>query len=105
MTIRLRERSAARRRSVLTPGRTFVRVALIGAILVLAWMQGYSLRAWLVVGVAVLWAASLPFLLRGLGRQLDGTEALVPWQRRALLFAAALVLLAGFAAGVAVLLR
>lgn len=104
MTIRLRERRPAHRPAV-GHGRIFVRIALVGAILVLAWLQGYSLRAWLIVGLVVLWAASLPLLLRGLGRQLESTEALVPWQRRALFLTAALVLLAGFAAGVAAVLR
>lgn len=104
MTLRLRERQLTEHRPALSHGRTLVRIALIGAILVLAWLQGYSARGWLIVGAVLLWAASLPLLLRGLGRQLERSETLLPWQRRALLLAAALALLGGFAGGVALLL-
>jgi hypothetical protein len=81
-----------------------VRVVLVATILVLAWFQGYSARGWLVILVAILWGALLPFFLRGFGRWLDRHVALRPWQRRLLLVAAGFVLLGGFAGGMILLL-
>lgn len=105
MALRLREHLASQTKPEQGLGRRLARVVLLAAILVLAWLQGYSARGWILIGLLVLWAASLPYLLRGLGRQLERSTSLSEGQRRALIVVLALLLLAGFAAGAMLLLR
>lgn len=105
MALRLREHLASQPKPEQGLGRRLARVVLLAAILVLAWLQGYTARGWVLIGLLVLWAASLPYLLRGLSRQLERSTTLSDGQRRALIVVLALLLLAGFAAGAMLLLR
>jgi len=104
MALRLREHLATQPRPDQGLGRRLARIVLLAAILVLAWAQGYSTQGWILIGLLVLWAASLPFLLSVLGRRLQGATSLSSGQRRALLVTVAVLLLAAFAAGAMLLL-
>lgn len=77
--------------------RVVVRVALLFAIGALALLQGFSPTSWLLLGLLLVWGASLPFLLRGILRRVRGLDHLERWQRLTLIWTAALILIGGFA--------
>ncbi len=77
--------------------RVVVRVALLFAIGALAVLQGFSPTSWLLLGVLLAWGASLPYLLRTIVRWAGRQEHLERWQRLALVWTAALILIGGFA--------
>lgn len=77
--------------------RVVVRLALLFAIGALAVLQGFSPTSWLLLGLLLAWGASLPFLLRAVLRRVRGLDHLERWQRLALIWTAALILIGGFA--------
>ena len=77
--------------------RVVVRIALLFAIGALAALQGFSPTSWLLLALLLVWGASLPFLLRGILRRIRGLDHLERWQRLALIWTAALILIGGFA--------
>ena len=82
--------------------RWMVRALLAVAIAVIAWQRGMAGRQVIGVGLAMLWALALPFLLRLVWR------ATAAWQRPArlgTLAVASIVLLVAFAFGVRPLLN
>ncbi len=78
--------------------RVVVRIALLFAIGALAVLQGFSPTSWLLLGLLLVWGASMPFLLRGLLRRVRALDHLERWQRLTLIWTAALILIGGFAA-------
>jgi hypothetical protein len=77
--------------------RVVVRVALLFAIGALAVLQGFSPTSWLLLGLLLVWGASMPFLLRGILRRVRSLDHLERWQRLTLIWTAALILIGGFA--------
>ena len=77
--------------------RVVVRVALLFAIGALAVLQGFSPSSWLLLGILLVWGASLPFLLRAVVRWARAQDHLKPGHRTALIWTAALILIGGFA--------
>lgn len=77
--------------------RVVVRIALLFAIGALAVLQGFSPTSWLLLGLLLVWGASLPFLLRGILRRVRGLDHLERWQQLTLIWTAALILIGGFA--------
>lgn len=77
--------------------RVVVRIALLFAIGALAALQGFSPASWLLLGLLLVWGASMPFLLRGILRRVRALDHLERWQRLALIWTAALILIGGFA--------
>ncbi len=77
--------------------RVVVRIALLFAIGALAVLQGFSPASWLLLGLLLVWGASMPFLLRGILRRVQALDHLERWQRLALIWTAALILIGGFA--------
>jgi len=77
--------------------RVVVRIALLFAIGALAVLQGFSPASWLLLGLLLVWGASLPFLLRGILRRIRGLDHLERWQQLTLIWTAALILIGGFA--------
>jgi len=77
--------------------RVVVRIALLFAIGALAVLQGFSPTSWLLLGLLLVWGASLPFLLRGILRRIRGLDHLERWQQLTLIWTAALILIGGFA--------
>lgn len=77
--------------------RVVVRIALLFAIGALAVLQGFSPASWLLLGLLLVWGASMPFLLRGILRRVRGLDHLQRWQQLALIWTAALILIGGFA--------
>ncbi len=77
--------------------RVVVRIALLFAIGALAVLQGFSPASWLLLGLLLVWGASMPFLLRGILRRIRGLDHLERWQQLALIWTAALILIGGFA--------
>ena len=77
--------------------RVVVRVALLFAIGALALLQGFSPTSWLLLGILLVWGASLPFLLRAIVRWARAQDHLKPAYRTALIWTAALILIGGFA--------
>ena len=77
--------------------RVMVRIALLFAIAALAVLQGFSPTSWLLLGVLLVWGASVPFLLRAVMRWARRQEHLERWQRTTLMWTAALILIGGFA--------
>ena len=77
--------------------RVVVRVALLFAIGALAVLQGFSPTSWLLLGLLLVWGASMPFLLRGILRRVRALDHLERWQQLALIWTAALILIGGFA--------
>lgn len=76
--------------------RIVTRAALLMAIAALAVLKGYPVYAWVGLIVAVAWAASLPWMLRGMSRLLTGAN-LPDWQRVTLLWLLAIIVIAAFA--------
>ncbi len=77
--------------------RVVVRIALLFAIGALAVLQGFSPTSWLLLGLLLVWGASMPFLLRGILRRVRALDHLERWQRLALIWTSALILIGGFA--------
>lgn len=77
--------------------RVVVRIALLFAIGALAVLQGFSPASWLLLGLLLVWGASMPFLLRGILRRVRALDHLERWQQLALIWTAALILIGGFA--------
>ncbi len=77
--------------------RVVVRVALLFAIGALALLQGFSPTSWLLLGILLVWGASLPFLLRAVVRWARTQDHLGPGQRTAVIWTSALILIGGFA--------
>ncbi len=77
--------------------RVVVRIALLFAIGALAVLQGFSPTSWLLLGLLLVWGASMPFLLRGILRRVRALDHLERWQQLALIWTAALILIGGFA--------
>jgi hypothetical protein len=73
------------------------RVAMVAAILWLAAQRGLSTMRLLLLAVAIVWALSLPLVLRWIWR---ATAQRPHWQRYFLVGIAAVVLLGAFALGV-----
>ena len=65
--------------------RVVVRVALLFAIGALAVLQGFSPTSWLLLGLLLVWGASMPFLLRGMLRRVRALDHLERWQQLALI--------------------
>lgn len=76
--------------------RVVVRIALLFAIGALAVLQGFSPTSWLLLGLLLVWGASMPFLLRGILRRVRALDHLERWQRLVLIWTAALILIGGF---------
>jgi hypothetical protein len=85
----------------LVGGRWLIRGLLLVAMIALAALQGLSPARLVLLGVAILWALSLPWLLRAIVRATADRPA---WQRYALVALAAVLLLAAFFFGVQALL-
>jgi len=79
------------------PMRFLVRLLLLAVIAALAYAQGYTGQSWLLLGIAVVWAASLPTLLRWLWGAVERLE-LEGWQRAGLFSLGALILIGAFVA-------
>ena len=77
--------------------RVVVRIALLFAIGALAVLQGFSPTSWLLLGLLLVWGASMPFLLRGILRRVRALDHLERWQQLTLIWTAALILIGGFA--------
>jgi Na+(H+)/acetate symporter ActP len=92
-----------RSRSALgTSTRWLIRGVLLAAIFLIAIQRGFVGQELVGVGLAVLWAAALPFLLRLVWKATAGREG---WVRYTLIALAAALLLAAFVVGVRPLLR
>lgn len=77
--------------------RVMVRIALLFAIGALAVLQGFSPTSWLLLGLLLVWGASLPYLLRTVVRWARRQEHLRNGQQLTLIWTAALILIGGFA--------